>query len=247
MFEARRVPVDEPDAAALDERVLAIDNVPLDLPVAGAGSRSLAAFVDYLVVTAASIVLSVAAFFAGVGFGLKSMWWLAVILFGLFALQYGYFAGCEILMDGQTIGKQVVGLRVVSRHGSRPSRVALLIRNALRSLDIVVGVPMMIFDPLSRRLGDRLAGTVVIRQVSAAAAKLTLLQRVPRGWTARQIEVLESFLVRSEELRPETAERLAVSLVAAIERDDPAFFAPDLQYLSPIERLRAGVARSDGA
>ena len=223
------------------DRVLAIDNVPLDLPVAGAGTRSLAASLDYAVVSLLGILVVVGAFAIGAAIGLESLWWLAAILLALFALEYGYFAGCEIAMDGQTPGKRVLGLRVVSREGSRAGRAALLVRNAVRNLDLVVGVPMMALDPLARRLGDRLGGTIVLRTVRRASP--VVVQRVPNGWTARQIQVLESFLERSDELQPERAHRFAASLVAAIERDDPAFLPPATEHTTPIERLRTSVSQ----
>jgi uncharacterized RDD family membrane protein YckC len=236
-YDARAHAEDEPAEPSAD-RVLAIDNVPLDLPVAGAGTRSLAAFIDYLFVTLLGIVLVTSAFVIGAWMTLSSLWWLAVPIFGLFVLEYGYFAGCEILMNGQTPGKRAVGLRVVSRHGSRAGRGALLVRNAVRNLDVLIGVPFMALDPLGRRLGDRLAGTLVVRTRPRTTG--TLVERVPRGWTPRQIEVLESFLERSQELQPERAARLADSLVAAIERDDPGFLV-SAEMRTPLERLRESV------
>jgi uncharacterized RDD family membrane protein YckC len=234
-------PGDEADAS---DRVLAIDNVPLDLPVASAGTRSLAASLDYLLVGLANTLLVVAAFSIGIAIGLRSFWWLGALLFALFLLDYGYFAGFEIATHGQTPGKRAVGLRVVSRHGSRPSRTAFLLRNAVRNLDIVIGVPLMVLDPMSRRLGDRLAGTIVVRTRPGTA---TVLRRVPKDWTARQIEVLESFLERAAELEPEKSLRLAESLVAAIERDDPAFLPPETRGQPAVSRLRAAVARDPDA
>jgi len=220
-------------------RALVIDNVPLDLPVAGVGPRSLAAFIDYAAVAAIATSLVVVGLLAGVAVGLHSLWWMAALMLALFAVEYGYFAVSEALMEGQTLGKRTVGLRVVTTHGSRPSTAAVLARNAVRSIDLAVGVLLMAIDPLSRRLGDRLAGTLVVRTGHLAAP--TVLARVPRGWNGRQIEVLEGFLQRSAEIEPVQAERLARALLAAIERDDPAFLVPE-SGRGPIERLRASVA-----
>jgi uncharacterized RDD family membrane protein YckC len=228
----------------VSDRVLAIDNVPLDLPVASAGTRSLAASLDYLLLGILTAVVAVSVFSVGIAVGLQSLWWLAVLLFALFLLDYGYFAGFEIFTHGQTPGKRAVGLRVVSAHGSRPSRAAFLIRNAVRTIDVWIGVPLMVFDPMARRLGDRLAGTIVVRTRARAA---TVLGRVPKDWTAQQIEVLESFLERAGELEPDKARRLGESLVAAIERDDPTFLPADTRGWPAVSRLRAAIHRERDA
>lgn len=217
------------------DRVLALDNVPLDLPIAGAGVRSLAASVDYLVVTGLAAALVLLALFLGSTLGLRSPWWLAGLFLGLFAVEYGYFAGSEIAMAGQTLGKRTLGLRVVTRHGSRAGIAALLVRNALRNVDVLVGIPLMILDPASRRLGDRLAGTLVVRRPDPAPA---MLGRAPKGWTPSQIELLESFVARCEDLEPARRERLAESLLASIAQTDPGFLDPETAHLPPTERLK---------
>lgn len=67
---------------------------------------------------------------------------------------------------GRSLGKMLLGLRVVSLDGSTPDRASLLIRNLLRILDIgLMGVPLtlILFSPLRQRIGDVAANTVVIR------------------------------------------------------------------------------------
>jgi uncharacterized membrane protein SpoIIM required for sporulation/uncharacterized RDD family membrane protein YckC len=226
------------------ESVLAIDNVLFDLPVASASTRGLAAFVDYLTIGFVMAVVVTVALFAGHGLGLRSMWWVAGLILALFALNYGFFAGFEIATKGQTPGKRLLGLRVVSRYGSRAGTAAVLVRNAVRDIDVVIGAPLMVLDPLSRRLGDRLAGTLVIRARASATA---VVRRVPRSWTPEQIAALESFLQRRSELLPERAERLALSLLAAIERDEPSLLADEVSFPDPIARLEASVNRGAGA
>ena len=224
-----------------DEGVLGLDNVRLDLPIAGAGSRVLAAFLDYLVVGVASVLLVVAA--VAVGVATRGGWWIAVVIVvGLFLIDYGYFAGMEVATGGQTLGKRAVDLVVVNRHGGRAATAALLVRNGVRAADIVVGIPLMAMDPLARRLGDRLAGTVVVHR--RVEESLELARRVPRGWSGEDVALLEGFLRRSADLEPDRAQRIAGRLLAAIERDDPAMLAGITPGASAVERLRAAVARS---
>lgn len=218
------------------ETVLGLDNVPLDLPIAGAGSRALAAFLDYLVVAAVSILWLVggafAAAWARVGWG----WVVAVLVVGLFVIDYGYFAGVEIATGGRSFGKWAIGLRVVARHGGRPAVAALLVRNCVRTVDLLVGVPMMSLDPLARRLGDRLAGTLVVHVRSREPE--VVLHRIPRGWGGREVALLESFLRRASDLEPERAQRMARQLLGCIERDDPSLLAGVERDPDPIEALR---------
>lgn len=215
--------------------VLGLDNVPLELPIAGPGSRTLAAFLDYLVVGIAVILwgalcLGVSAVARGSGW-----WMLALFLIGFFVIEYGYFATIESVREGQTFGKWAVGLRVVTRAATRPGTAAFLIRNAVRSVDLVTGIPMMATDPLARRLGDRLAGTLVVHvEVSSRDA---VLHRTPRGWSAHEAALLESFLWRAPEMEPYRAERLARQLIECIQHDDPAL-ASELDHgLSPVDAL----------
>jgi len=130
------------DHVSSETTVLGLDNIPLELPVAGAGSRALAAMLDYLIVGILVILWGFVCM--GLGIGAHLGWWaLALFFLGFFVIEYGYFAGVEIAREGQTFGKWALGLRVVTRDGARPGTAALLLRNAVRSVDLVVGVPLM--------------------------------------------------------------------------------------------------------
>lgn len=219
--------------------VLALDNVPLELPIAGAGSRALAAFLDYLLVGVLVLVWS-ALCVAGTLVRPGTGWWmLAVFLIGFFLIEYGYFAGVEVARQGQTFGKWALGLRVVAREGGRAGTSALLIRNAVRTIDLVVGVPLMAADPLARRLGDRLAGTLVLH--THLPAREVVLGRTPRGWSAEEAALLESFLRRASELEAGRAERLAGQLLDCIEHDDPELSSRIDRGAAPIDVLRSVV------
>jgi uncharacterized RDD family membrane protein YckC len=220
----------------LDEEILGLDNVRLQLPVAGVASRVLAAFLDYLVVGIASVLLVVGV--VSVGIVSRGGWWVvALLIVGLFAIDYGYFAGSEIAMGGQTLGKRALDLTVLNRQGGRAAVSALLVRNCVRSADLVVGLPLMAADPLARRIGDRLAGTVVVHTRSDEARAL-LVRRVPRGWSGEKVAVLEGFLRRSVDLEPQRAQDMARRLLAAIERDDPEMVASVAPGPDAVVRLR---------
>ena len=128
---------------------------------------------------------------------------------------------------------------MVTRLGGRPGTAALLVRNAVRTVDVLVGVPLMMADPLARRVGDRLGGTVVVRE--SPRTRELVIHRVPRGWSGREVALLESFFRRQHDLEQGRADSLARTLLGAIERDDPGLLAEVSPDAPPIERLRRAV------
>jgi uncharacterized RDD family membrane protein YckC len=227
-----------------EESILGLDNVRLDLPIAGVGTRVLAGFVDYLLVFALNVAWVAACIGAVALVGLGMGWMLGLVLVGFFVLEYGYFAGMEIWLGGQTAGKRLVGLRVVTRRGGRPGTAALLLRNAVRTVDNLIGVPLMMIDALSRRVGDRLAGTVVVHE--ASGPQELVVHRVPRGWSPGEVALLESFIRRHGDLETARAEQMARSLLAAIARDDSALLEGVPEHEAPLERLRRAVDARTG-
>jgi uncharacterized RDD family membrane protein YckC len=204
------------------ESILGLDNIPLDLPVAGLGSRSLAAFLDYMVLLGLALlwVLAVAVLLARVA----GAWTPALLVAGWFLLEWGYFAGLEIATGGRTLGKLAVKLRVVTAEGGSPGAGVLLTRNLVRSLDLIFGALLMVTDPLARRLGDRLAGTLVIHDRPAEPAPV--LGRVPPGWGPRELALVEAFLARAGALEDTAAVwAMADRILDRIRRDAPELLA----------------------
>ena len=219
------------------ETVLGLDNVRLDLPVAAVGTRVLAGFVDYLVVFVLAAGWTAAMIALGVTLGQRAWLAFAIALVGYFLLEYGYFAGFEVFLDGQTPGKKALSLRVVDQAGGRAETRALLVRNVVRTVDLMVGVPLMAMDPLSRRVGDRLGGTLVVHEVREQRG--ILVRRVPRGWQARDVAVVESFFRRRHQLEPARRQELARKLLEAVRRDDPELLAGDTGTYPEQALLRA--------
>jgi uncharacterized RDD family membrane protein YckC len=217
------------------ESILGLDNIRLDLPVAGLGSRSLAAALDYMVLAGLAIlwVLAVAFLMARVAPG----WAPALLVAGWFLLEWGYFAGLEIATGGRTLGKLAVKLRVVTAEGGTPGAGALLARNLVRSLDLIFGALLMALDPLSRRLGDRLAGTLVVHDRPLEAAPV--LGRVPPGWGPRELALVEAFLARAGSLEDTAAAwAMADRILERIRRDAPELLAGVDSRRDPIAAIR---------
>jgi len=148
------------------------EGVSLHLRAAGALPRAQAWMVDLLLRAAmffvAMIPLSV---FGVAGNGL------AMLL--LFGLMWAYSVVCEVWLGGQTLGKRTLGLRVVNADGTPVTWLPSVVRNLLRAVDILpgvygVGLASTLIDPHTRRLGDIVAGTMVIH-----ARDLPAGQQVP--------------------------------------------------------------------
>lgn len=213
----------DPFAAASEAEILGLDNVRLDLPLAGLGSRLLAMFIDLLVVALLGLLFLVGLILLSDSLGLSGAWMIAIVLFVLFCLQWGYFSACEIAMEGRTPGKSLVGLRTVSSLGGKPSVGAVLVRNLVRFIDMSVGWPLIALDRRCRRLGDLLASTLVVHHREHDHG--VRLARVPTSWSSRDVAVVESFLRRARRMEAFRARDLAERLLDWIRRREPTFLS----------------------
>ena len=223
------------------EGILGLDNIRLELPIAGVGSRTLAGSIDYFVL---GVLVVIWLFVWGLLLARLGTWMVALLVLGMFLLEWGYFAASEIATGGRTLGKMAVKLRVVTAEGGSPSAGALLSRNLVRSLDLVFGVPLMAIDPLSRRLGDRLAGTLVVHDRKVAAAPL--IGRVPPGWGSRELAAVEAFLSQAQDL--ESSGRLsemADHILDRLRRDAPELLAGLDTRRHPVEVIRKALQVED--
>ncbi|ELZ58835.1 MULTISPECIES: RDD family protein [unclassified Haloferax] len=93
---------------------------------------------------------------------------LGIGIFGSLLTFVGYFFLLEGLWDGQTVGKRLLGIKVVKEDGSTCDIGSSFMRNILRIIDgffyYVVGFIVMAISDKRQRVGDRLAGTVVVRE-----------------------------------------------------------------------------------
>lgn len=193
-------------------QVVTPEGVALHLRAAGPVPRALAWLIDL----AARAVLYAALFRALVGlFGEAGY---AVLALAVFVMTWFYQVLFEVLMQGRTPGKWALGLRVVAADGAPVGWMASFTRNLLRVVDALpvgyaAGLVACLFDPWGRRLGDMVAGTLVVHaprhtpQTAALvvaplappspllaheqAALVAFAERAPRLTLARQIELAE--------------------------------------------------------
>jgi len=92
----------------------------------------------------------------------------AIALLGILGFAVGYTFLLEGLWDGQTLGKKLLGIKVVKEDGSECDIGASLLRNLLRIIDglfyYAVGFIFMASSDKRQRIGDKLANTVVVRE-----------------------------------------------------------------------------------
>lgn len=189
------------------------EGVELRLPVAGLASRSLAWLIDALIKFAALMLLSVLFQFLG-DFGTGAL------LIAAFVLLWFYNVLFEVLFNGATPGKRVLGLRVMTISGTPVGWSGSLIRNLLRFVDALpgcyaFGCISVLVSKQFQRLGDLAAGTIVVYQPKEQSATSlnnaeSVAVRIPLLLDEQQAIV--SFGERAPSLNSERAEELATIL-----------------------------------
>jgi uncharacterized RDD family membrane protein YckC len=219
------------------------EGVPIELTLAGVGSRFSAALVDYviqfLILAALALVLG---YGAGVGPGesaLAGAFWAV----GFFALFWGYDVAFEVLNSGRTPGKALNGLRVVRESGAPVTFSTSAVRNVLRLVDILpgtylVGMTSIVVTRRNQRLGDLAAGTLVVRESKKLPPEVRISPsvQVPAWDTSaiapQELDAVAAFLARRDELAAgarlqiaaELAGRLRPKVGGAIAREGDEMF-----------------------
>ncbi|HKW10984.1 MAG TPA: stage II sporulation protein M [Gemmatimonadaceae bacterium] len=213
--------------------------------IAGVGSRALAAVIDSLICIAAvvAIVGTLAAVSpsrperTGPGPGSAfDAWATAIVVLGVFCVLWGYYVLFEGLADGQTPGKRLLRLRVVLDGGYSVTFGASAVRNLVRVVDIqpipcyVVGILSVIFSKSGKRLGDIVAGTIVVREAlirqlapSEPSSSPDTVAALDTALTEEEFTVLERFMERQSSFdsarRNALAEQLTTRLASALPSD----------------------------
>lgn len=150
----------------LDYPVLTPENVRFHHTLAGPGTRLLAWLLDLLVVAG---LLGVVGMVFGVAAAIVGDYATAVYGIVAFVLSTGYWIVLEHRWEGRTLGKRALGLRVVGEKGLRLTLGQVVLRNLLRLVDLLPGpggvaAAFLLFHPEHRRVGDLVAGTLVVRE-----------------------------------------------------------------------------------
>jgi uncharacterized membrane protein SpoIIM required for sporulation/uncharacterized RDD family membrane protein YckC len=238
--------------------------VVVSYTIAGIGSRVYAALIDLMVCAVlflgSAIVLAMTSAKSNeIGSPMSTAWAIAITIFLQFAVMWGYYLLCEGLFDGQTIGKRVLGLRAVRDGGYSVGFSASAVRNLMRLIDLqplftyAVGITSIAMTRSGKRLGDIVAGTIVVRE--------TMVQQPPRSAAPRknadapppaaqlddgELRLLEQWADRRNAIDPERRRMLTAQVQARLARVLPESSDDSTRVLLDLlERERR--ARAQGA
>ncbi|HEY3381350.1 MAG TPA: RDD family protein [Vicinamibacterales bacterium] len=215
------------------------EQIALELQLAGIGSRFLAIAIDTLLQVLAFLALVLGAallvtggLFGGMLGGVFGSFAPAVVVFGVFCLYWGYFAFFEAVWKGQTPGKRYAGIRVIKDTGRPINAFESIARNLMRAVDGIPGLYgvaliSMLISTQHRRLGDYVAGTVVVHDKSeedikpysvgpGASAAGTTSGSGPTEISSDELLLVETYLHRRFDLDLEVREKTAEEIAARI-------------------------------
>jgi uncharacterized RDD family membrane protein YckC len=215
------------------------EQISLEFPLAGIGSRFMGLAVDTLL----QFLLYLAGIFAMIGIAkyvsflpswfawLPQAWAPPLLVLFLFCIYWGYFAFFEIIWKGQTPGKRLAGIRVIKNSGRAINVYEAIGRNLLRVVDwlpgmYIAGVVSMMISRQNQRLGDHLVGSIVVHDKRAeeirpewsssadqASSNLELMKITPE-----ELVLIETYLQRRHTLdlgvRDATALKIAARVTA---------------------------------
>lgn len=259
-------------AALATEDILIIETperVPLHFALASIGNRFLACALDHALQVFTIIIMAIGfwiiADYSSLGERLTNApkWVQAALIVIVFLIVSGYFAFFEWLWNGQTPGKRLLKLRVIREDGRPITFWEAAVRNLLRTFDMMpapfysIGLISVFLSLSDQRVGDMVAGTVVVREREAEAPAFTEVFASPVSDTAlrrsfppvdfgadvnalseAEVEVVETFLRRRWELadmaRQWMAWRVALPLMYKLR---PSYDMPSFTYEGFLEEL----------
>ncbi len=230
------------------------ESVELEFTLAGIGNRTQALLIDYALL-GGMIALSV---FTGVALlsqfnDVLRKWYLAIALLGIFGVFVGYFIFFETLWQGQTPGKRYTKIRVIRDDGRPAGLSEATLRALLRPIDdaLSIGFLMIFFHKQEKRLGDLIAGTVVIQEENPLIHQKLVVSDRAEVFAKQLIEVcdlslllpddfasIREFLQRRHRLEPEArknlSRQLALQLKAILEIETIPFRADAETFIESV-------------
>jgi uncharacterized RDD family membrane protein YckC len=203
------------------------EGVPLELTLAGVGSRCSAALIDYVFQTIILIALVlVLSYGAGLSPGASAISGAAWVV-GFFFVFWGYDVAFEVLNSGRTPGKAMNGLRVVRESGAPVTFGTSAVRNVIRIIDLLpgmylVGITSILVTRRNQRVGDLAAGTLVIRddRTLPPEIRISSLVETPAWDTSavdqQEFDAISAFLARRGALATGARIQIAAELAGRL-------------------------------
>lgn len=170
-------------------------NIELEYELAGIGERIVATIIDIVIILGYFIIINV---FGSLTYENTLFW----ILFGLPVTFYSLIS--ELVLNGQTVGKKVMGIKVISLNGNHASFSQYIIRWMFRLADLwfsffLVGTISIATTEKHQRLGDLVAGTTLIRIKPRNTIEQTLY--VPTAQTNYNVTYPEVINLRDTDMQ----------------------------------------------
>ncbi|MEL6891224.1 MAG: RDD family protein [Actinomycetota bacterium] len=253
-------------AAYVHDGIITPEAVVLDVRTAGFASRILAALIDLVVVMVLLFVVSIFLVLVAFGDDSSSVTLFSIVLFGTL---FVYPVAFETLWGGRTPGKAALGIRAVNVDGS-PLRLKDATLRAMGGIvdrvlppGGITGALFVTLTPRHQRVGDLIAGTIVVRDPERHAPTPAFWFSPPRGHeafsesidptaiTVAQYAVVRSFLTRANSMDPairaSVARDLATRLAVIVHHPGSTGVAPETFLICAMARYQRrngpGVAR----
>ncbi len=170
-------------------RIQTAQNIDIQYEIAGISDRIIAALIDMLIIVAYSLAIWQLLSAFGIQIGP------ALSMIAFFLIPILYYLLSEMYMNGQTIGKRQMSIRVARADGGQPTFSNYLLRWMLFFVDagfMFIGVLVMLFTEKGQRIGDLAAGTIVIKLKNRVTIDDTIYVELREDYvpTFPQVEVL---------------------------------------------------------
>ncbi len=157
-------------------------NISIKQNTAHLGERMLAYIIDSFIIIVYTLLIFLLLFSLDIDFG--DMWALYMVMS---LPAFLYYVLLETFMNGKTVGKSLMHIRVVKLDGSKPNFSSYFIRWILRIVDVVlssggVAVLTILLKGQGQRVGDIAAGTTVISEKKRVSLRDTLLRDLPENY-----------------------------------------------------------------
>jgi uncharacterized RDD family membrane protein YckC len=221
-------------------QVVTGEAVAVELRLAGAGSRGIAAMIDIAIMTAAEIILLIVIGLLGPGTNLATL--ITVFIVIELSIVVGYPVAMETLWRGRTLGKAWMGLRVVRDDGGpirfRHALVRGLTGVVLEKPGPFLGAPALVFILVggrNKRIGDLFAGTIVLQERVPGNLEAPVMMPPPLAGWAASLDLsglddalalrMRQFLGRAHDFTPDARatleHQLATEVVAKVGMPPP--------------------------
>ncbi|WP_051471270.1 RDD family protein [Patulibacter minatonensis] len=206
--------------------------VDVVLDLAGPGTRISSGAIDLVIQGLVALVGLL--ILGGLNDAIGDDWTIVLASILAFLLLFFYDVAWELLGDGRTPGKMMLGLRVVRDDGRRVDPGSSVLRNLLRIIELPLlyapGIIMVTLTKRHQRLGDVVAGSLVVREPRRATRALGRTAGAPDPWegggptlqldtsalTDHDRSTARAFAARRETLDPKERLALATTIAAGL-------------------------------